>query len=62
MLTPFLLHSRYTEQNMNCFKIGCFSFEKRLDVHTKITRAAHKSWKTVGAISAEFRSNLAENS
>ena len=56
MLTPFLLHRCYTEQTMNFFKIGCFSFEERLGVHMKITRAAHSRWKTVGAISGDYGS------
>ena len=54
MLTPFLLHRCYTEQSMNCFKIGRFSFEERLGVHTQTTHAAHNRWKSVGATSAEF--------
>ena len=53
MLTPFLLHRCYTEQNMNFFEIGCFSFEERLGVHMKITQAAHNRWKTVGTNSAD---------
>jgi len=48
MLTPFLLHRCYTEQSVNCFKIGCFSLEERLGVHMKITQAAHNRWKTLG--------------
>ena len=56
MLTPFLLHRCYTEQNMNCFKIGCFSFEERLGVHMKITQAAHNPRKTVGVVSGDLGS------
>ena len=54
MLTPFLLHRCYTEQNVNCFKIGCFSFEERLGVHMKITQAAHNRRKIVGATSGDL--------
>ena len=45
MLTPFLLHTRYTEQSMNCFKIGCFSFEERLGLHIAFAQAAHSRRK-----------------
>ena len=45
MLTPFLLHTRYTEQSVNCFKIGCFSFEKRLRLHIAFAQAAHNRRK-----------------
>ena len=41
---------------MNCFKIGCFSFEERLGVHMKVTQAAHNRWKTVGVNSGKFGS------
>ena len=50
----FLLRRCYTEQAMNCFNIGCFSFGERHGVHMKITQAAHNHWKTVGTISAEY--------
>ena len=56
MLTPFLLHRCYTEQNVNYYEIGCFSFGERLGVHMKITQAAHNRWKTVGAISGDLGS------
>ena len=55
MLTPFLLHTCRTEQSMNCFKNGCFSFEERLGLHAACAQAAHKSWKTVGAISGDIK-------
>ena len=45
MLTPFLLHTRYTEQRVNCLKIGQFSFEKRLGLHIAFAQAAHNRWK-----------------
>ena len=45
MLTPFLLHMRYTEQSVNCFKIDCFSFEERLGLHTAFAQAAHNRRK-----------------
>ena len=47
---------------MNCFKIGCFSFEERLGVHMKITRAAHNARKTVGIVLVEFGLELAVGS
>ena len=45
MLTPFLLHTRYTEQSMNCFEIGCFHFEERLGLHIVFAQAAHNHRK-----------------
>ena len=45
MLTPFLLHTWYTEKSVNCFEIGYFSFEERLGLHIAFAQAAHNRRK-----------------
>ena len=56
MLTPFLLHTRYTEQNVNCFKIGWLCFGEWLGHTRDCTRSLHNHRKTVGAISGNYGS------